>query len=77
MRPATERPRDPWFCLPVLVCMLTDAAVSLACQPAAYWWGLTGLLLLEALAFTCYWHLSTLCGSAQHPHGDEPPRPEP
>lgn len=29
--------RDPWFCLPVGVCMLMDAAVSLACQPAAYW----------------------------------------
>ncbi len=29
--------RDPWFCLPVLFCMAADAAVSLACQPAAYW----------------------------------------
>ena len=29
--------RDPWFCLPVVVCMLIDAVVSLACQPAAYW----------------------------------------
>jgi len=29
--------RDPWFCLPVGVCMLLDAAVSLACQPADYW----------------------------------------
>ena len=30
-------PRDPWFCLPVLLCMAMDAAVSLAFQPAAYW----------------------------------------
>ncbi len=32
-----RRVRDPWFCLPVLFCMLMDAAVSLACQPSAYW----------------------------------------
>lgn len=29
--------RDPWFCMPVAACMLMDAGVSLACQPAAYW----------------------------------------
>lgn len=35
---ALKRPgRDPWFALPVLTCMLADAAVSLACQPAGYW----------------------------------------
>ena len=28
---------DPWFCLPVGLAMLLDAAVSLACQPGAYW----------------------------------------
>jgi len=39
MKQATERVRDPWFCLPVLVCMVADAGVSLACQPA----GLDGL----------------------------------
>ena len=145
------RPRDPWFCLPVLVCMLLDAGVSLACQPAAYWrdpatmhegnpawaallahgpgvflagfllygliiaaalvwlrgalqkllgmfvllahsygaaswlhvelpdraywWGLIGLLLVEAIAFALYWHLSPLCGHGRrHRNGgaDEP-----
>lgn len=29
--------RDPWFCLPVLVCMAADAGISLLCQPASYW----------------------------------------
>lgn len=132
------RVRDPWFLLPVLVAMVTDAGVSLACQPAGYWtdpaafqegnaawavllaqgpvvfmagflvycvvivgllvglrgalqkllgmfvllahnygsaswlhvelpdrawwWGLIGLLLVEALAFALYWHLSPVCG---------------
>jgi hypothetical protein len=28
---------DPWFCLPVCVVTLLDAAVSLWFQPAAYW----------------------------------------
>lgn len=37
MNPRGERVRDPWFCVPVLVCMLADAGVSLGCQPAAYW----------------------------------------
>jgi hypothetical protein len=32
-----NRERDPWFCLPVVFCMLADAGVSLAFQPAAYW----------------------------------------
>jgi len=110
MKQATERVRDPWFCLPVLVCMVADAGVSLACQPAAYWsdpsafhegnpawaillargpagmfvllahsygaaswlhvelpdrawwWGLVGLLVVEAVAFAVYWHLSPACG---------------
>ena len=32
-----KRIRDPWFALPVAVCILMDAGVSLACQPAGYW----------------------------------------
>lgn len=34
---APKRRRDPWFCLPVVVCMLIDAGISLAMQPASYW----------------------------------------
>jgi len=34
---AARKGADPWFCLPVAVAMLFDAAVSLACQPGAYW----------------------------------------
>ena len=37
MPKSDPRRRDPWFCLPVLVSMVLDAGVSLACQPAAYW----------------------------------------
>lgn len=43
MTQATDHPRDPWFSLPVVVCMLLDAAVSLAFQPAAYWSNPTAL----------------------------------
>jgi hypothetical protein len=149
MQQPMECPRDPWFLLPVLVAMLTDAAVSLLCQPwgywsdpasfqegnaawavllaqgpavflggffvyclavagflvwirgalqkllgmfillahsygsaswlhvelpdRVYWWGLIGLLLLEALAFALYWHLTPL--RAGHDRGAEQPRP--
>jgi len=141
MTSPSERLRDPWFCLPVTVCMLADAGVSLACQPPAYWsnpsafhegnpawavllargpavfvagflvyglilagvlvwlrgalqkllgmfvllahsygaaswlhvelperswwWGLVGLLLVEAVAFAAYWHLAKV--SPAHP----------
>jgi hypothetical protein len=29
--------RDPWFCLPVILCVLLDAGFTLGCQPAEYW----------------------------------------
>ena len=37
MKPSRRGTRDPWFCLPVVSCMLMDAGVSLGFQPAAYW----------------------------------------
>lgn len=149
MTQATDRPRDPWFCLPVVACMLGDAAISLAFQPAAYWhdpaalregnaawaalmvrgpavflaafllyclvigtllvwlrgalqkllgmfvllahsygsaswlhvelpdrvywWGLIGLLLVEALAFAVYWRLSAACGAPCQTPPTHPP----
>ena len=36
-RCGSSGPRDPWFCLPVVFCMVLDAGVSLACQPGSYW----------------------------------------
>jgi hypothetical protein len=32
-----RRSRDPWFCLPVAVAMVLDAAVSLYSQPSGFW----------------------------------------
>ena len=37
MKLFSKGPRDPWFCLPVLFCMLLDAGFTLGCQPAEYW----------------------------------------
>jgi hypothetical protein len=37
MAVSCNRERDPWFCLPVVFCMLADAGVSLVFQPGAYW----------------------------------------
>ena len=37
MKKTRQGVRDPWLCLPVVVSMLLDAGVSLACQPSEYW----------------------------------------
>jgi hypothetical protein len=56
--------RDPWFCLPVLFCMLLAHSYGAAtwCHVAlpdgVYWYALLGVLLAEATLYALSRHLS-------------------